>query len=123
MMTTAKMQKAISLILLTGTGLAALLVTVGGTMLLWQHGGISLQTELLNQSQYHAGFKEIRHLLYNETSVALIEIGLLCLIMTQVARVALLACFYAMTRDTAYTLISLFILSILIYSAVMPAYA
>lgn len=119
MMTNAKMQKTISLILIAGTALAAILIIIGGTMLLWQHGNMPFKTAMLTESSHHVSFHAMRRQLHDETSIAFLEFGLLCLVMTQLIRVALLSWFYAVTRDIAYTLISLFILCVLIYSTLL----
>jgi uncharacterized membrane protein len=52
------------------------------------------------------------------SSVGMIELGMLVLVATQVARVLMLLIFYILQRDYWYILFSSFILTVIIYSLV-----
>lgn len=117
-----QMENIMGWILLIGTSLSALLVIVGGTMLLTEHTHVLLKSELMSGTKYHVGFVEMYHYLQQHLSIGLIELGLLCLVMTQVIRIALLACYYAIIHDKAFTFISLFILCIMLYSTLWEPY-
>jgi|GEM_PF-1671248 uncharacterized membrane protein len=118
MLSTKQMEDIMSLLLIFGMLISAGLVTLGGAMYLYQHGMESLHTELLQAGGYHINIKLILKNALSFTPLGIIELGLLTLIGTQVLRVALLVWFYAFTRDTWFTFISVFILITLVYSLV-----
>lgn len=122
MISTKSMQNIMGWILLAGTTISALLVIIGGTMLLTEHSNTLLKSELMSATHYHVGFVEMYHYMHVHPALGLIELGLLCLVMTQVVRIALLACFYAIIHDKAYTFISLFILCVMLYSTLWEPY-
>lgn len=116
MVSTHKMEELIGLILLIGTLVSLILVLVGGTWFLMQHGGENLQAELIQSDTYQTTMKQIWLIALSFTPIGIIELGLLLLIFTQILRIALLVWFYAVIRDLGFMLISIFILLILIYS-------
>lgn len=116
MMAQPTMEKLIGIILLVGIGLAIVFVFIGGALYLWQFGGQSLQTELLQADAYQAHPTSIWQLALSFTPLGIIELGLIILVATQIMRVALLTFFYIRVRDVWFTLISLFILTTLLYS-------
>jgi uncharacterized membrane protein len=122
MISTKEMQNIMGMILLTGTIISVILVIIGGTMFLAENSNMLLKTELLSPTHYHINFIEMHQFLHQHTSIGLIELGLLCLVMTQLVRVALLIWFYIMTRDWTFSFISLFILCVLVYSILWQPY-
>lgn len=111
-----QMENIIGWILILGTFLSALLVMIGGSIYLWQHGSENFQVELLQANYYQLNVSEILRGVFSLSPVGLIELGLISLIVTQILRVALLVGFYAMIKDYWFTAISLFILFVLLYS-------
>ncbi len=115
MITNRSFQDTLGLILLMGTLISTLLVLLGSIFYLIQHGSETfsfhtLQTEnTLTLTQFFQTPSSIMPL-------NLIELGLLALVFTQLIRVAVLVYFYWQTHDFFFTAVSLFILSILVYS-------
>jgi uncharacterized membrane protein len=103
-----KMEELIGLILTMGTLVSALLVIIGGTWYLIQEGSQNWHTELMAVAvtEFNLSF----------SATAIIEVGLLSLVATQLLRVALLVWYYAVQRDYRFTFISFFVLLVLIYS-------
>jgi len=113
---TDKIERAIGVLLLIGTTLSAALVLCGGMMYLWQHGGENMQTELLISDNYSVNIRQIWRIAISMTPLGIIEVGLIVLVATQILRVGLLVWFYTVMRDFRFTIISLFIFVILVYS-------
>ena len=119
MYSTQKMQDVISMLLIIGMLISVMIVAIGGTLYLLQHGNENLQTELLTaESGYHS-IQQIWQIAFSFTPIGIIELGLLTLVATQILRVALLTWFYAVIRDYWFTGFSFFILVVLIYSSVL----
>lgn len=116
MLTAHKMEELIGLTLLFGTLASLMLVIVGGGWFLLQHGGENLQTELMQINNQPVTIQQIWLNALSFTPLGIVELGLLLLVVTQIIRIALLVWFYAAVRDIGFTLISIFILLILVYS-------
>jgi uncharacterized membrane protein len=114
-----RLESIIGQLLRAGVLLSALIVTAGGILYLFQQHAA--------HADYHhfvAGGTEIRtvsgivqsaaHL----SSAGLIQAGLLLLILTPVARVALAIVGFALERDRFYALVSLIVLVILVFSLI-----
>lgn len=106
-------------ILLAGVRLSAALVIVGALLFLARHG--------LEQASYHIFAGEPAWLkspsaifagLFQGKGRSFIELGLICLVLTPVARVAMALVLFARKKDPVYTLITFFVLMILLYSLV-----
>lgn len=117
MISIKRIEEIIGIILIIGTLCTAALVILGGSIFLIQHGQENMQTELLNADHYAI---PITTLLIQDTvafsPMAIIELGLLLLVAIQVLRVLLLFLYYLVIRDVYFSLISLFILLMLVYS-------
>ena len=104
-------------LLRTGVILAAAVVLVGAVVYLAHHGG-----EIPNFTAFHgepAGLKSISDIVHGALGLsgrAIIQLGLLLLIATPVARVLFSAIAFAIERDYMYVLITLVVLGILLYS-------
>lgn len=118
MISDRKMQAIIGITLLIGTLLSAGIVLIGGIMYLLQHGSDAVPTSLLHYEPQHIQLAQIWQNAFSFSSSGIIQLGLLCLVSTQLLRVALLCWFYTMIRDYAFMIISTFILLVLIYSTV-----
>lgn len=116
-MASIRVQHWIGSILLYGTILSTLIVMVGGAQFLLQNGGQSLQSELLQTKTAQVSITEVWRFAISFTPLGTVQLGLLLLIATQILRVFLLCLYYVATKDYAFTLISFFILAVLIYSS------
>ena len=117
--TDKRMDWAISTILRIGVTTAALIVLAGGIFYLVRHGAEmphyhSFQGEpiQLRTPRGIVGFALSSH------SRGVIELGLLVLIATPIARVCFSAIAFALQRDRLYVVITLLVLTVLIYNLV-----
>jgi uncharacterized membrane protein len=115
--TDQKVEVIIANLLRVGVTLAATVVLTGGLVFLVRHG--------LSPANYHAFVGEptdlrswmgIFHSALNLRGRGIIQLGLLFLIATPVARVAFAAFAFAIERDWLYVGISSFVLLVLLYS-------
>lgn len=119
MISTSHMEYRIGLILRIGTYLALLLVFIGGIWFLIINGQQDLQTELVQAGNYQTDIIHIVKMALPISPISLIQLGLLVLVITQILRIVPLVIYYALTRDRALLVISLFILMVLIYSLIV----
>lgn len=117
MRSVGKIEEIMGVILIIGTLLAVILVMIGGTLYLIDHGGDLRSTSILSISNYPSNFREIINGLYTSSALAIIELGLLVLVGIQLLRVGLLVIYYLFIADYYFTVISLFIFAVLIYSS------
>ncbi len=115
--TEERTERAIGALLRGGLFLSATIVVIGGTLYLTRHG--------LASPSYHSFRGEpaelrqvsgIVHAAIEGRGRALIQLGLLLLIATPIARVAFAAVAFALERDHLYTAIALLVLAILLVS-------
>jgi uncharacterized membrane protein len=117
--TDERMDLAISALLRAGVGLAALVVFAGGLYYLVRHGG-----EIPNYRTFHGEPSQLRTVpgivafALHSHSRGIIEVGLLLLIATPIARVAFYAIAFALQRDRVYVGITLVVLGVLVYNLV-----
>ncbi len=115
--TDEQMDEIIGKLLRTGVILSAVVVFVGGVIYLARHGG-----ERPQYSAFHGEPTEFRRLGGILRSVlagrgrGIIQLGLVLLIATPVARVAFSAFAFQRQRDWTYVVITLIVLAVLIYS-------
>lgn len=115
MINNQQMQYWMSRLLLTGTLLALVIVTLGGCWYLWLHGSAPLQTELFDYRQPINMFHTLLDL-QTATPLGLVELGLFLLIATQVMRLFWLLWFYLKCRDYWFSFFTAFILCLILYS-------
>jgi uncharacterized membrane protein len=107
----------IGTLLRTGVMLAATVVLIGGVLYLARHGH-----EVPNYTTFHGepeslkSVKDIVHGALGGSARAIIQLGLLLLIATPVARVVFSAVAFAVERDYMYVVITLIVLGVLLYS-------
>lgn len=112
-----KMDTLIGNLLRTGVGLAAALVFIGGVIYLFRHGA-----ETPGYAVFRGEPADLRTVsgIFHDVQLlrgrGIIQLGLLALIATPVARVAFLAFIFARQRDKLYTTIALIVLALLAYS-------
>jgi uncharacterized membrane protein len=115
--TDQKVEIAISVLLRSGVLLAAALVLIGGGLYLARHSDAPTAYHV-----FHGEPQELRHpelVLHSALSGradAIIQLGLLLLILTPVARVAFSAAAFAVERDALYVVMTLIVLAVLLYS-------
>jgi uncharacterized membrane protein len=114
----------VSVLLRAGVTIAGAVVLAGGLLFLFRHGG-----ERVNFGKF-AGEPAIdRHLgLIIEGAFAgrarsIIQLGILLLIATPIARVVLSIIGFAVERDRAYVIITAIVLGVLLYSLITGATA
>lgn len=109
----------ISVLLRTGVLLAALIVFSGGILYLLHHGH-----ESPNYRAFHGAAIELRQPnaifrdAFSGKSSSLIQLGLLLLILTPVARVVFSVVAFAIERDRMYVIMTLIVLGVLLYSLI-----
>jgi uncharacterized membrane protein len=102
-------------VLRTGVAIAAALVAVGGAALLARSGSAAP-----HYSVFHGSTSSLRSVTAVVRSAAglhpsgLIQLGLIVLILTPIARVALSAVAFALQHDRLYVVLTLFVLAILL---------
>jgi len=112
-----RIEELISYLLITGVLLSALLVFAGGIIYLVRHGA-----ETPSYHTFHGEPEQFRAIrgLFSMDSIrhgrGLIQLGLVLLIFTPIARVAFALFGFARERDGMYVLISAIVLALLLYS-------
>ena len=112
-----RIEVIIGTLLRTGVILAAAVVLVGGILYLARHGH-----EVASYSTFHGepeslkSPKDIVHGVFEVSARAIIQLGLLLLIATPVARVAFSAVAFAIEHDYMYVVITLIVLAVLSFS-------
>ena len=112
-----RMDTIIGNLLRTGVGLAAALVFIGGVIYLSRHGAEAPTYAVFRGEP--ADLRTLGGILQDVRALrgrGIIQLGLLVLIATPVARVAFLAFIFARQRDRLYTGIALIVLALLAYS-------
>ena len=112
-----RIEVIIGTLLRTGVILAAVVVLSGGALYLVRHGH-----DVANYTAFHgepANLKSLKPIVRGAIDLrahAIIQMGLLLLIATPVARVLFSAFAFAIERDYMYVVITLIVLAILLYS-------
>lgn len=110
-MTDQRMEDIIAQLLRAGVILAAALVFAGGVAYVASSGGA-----IPDYRQYHPEMRGLHALSTLPWPQGLIEIGLLTLIATPVARVIFCLAAFAIERDRMYMAFTLAVLAVLLYS-------
>lgn len=111
-----KMEIWMGHLLRTGVVLAAIVVSTGGVLYLYQTGG-----PRPDYATFHGAPNDLRspsgtvRELHSGDSNAIIQLGLLVLIATPIARVVFAALGFSLERDWFYTAVSLIVLAVLMY--------
>ncbi len=109
-MTDQRVEEIIGTLLRTGVVLAAAVVLAGGVWFLAAHGAETPSYRVFHAARWRSSdWGRAR---------GLIELGLLILIATPVARVMFSLAAFALERDTVYVLITLGVLVVLLYSLI-----
>jgi uncharacterized membrane protein len=116
-----RLETLIGVLLRTGVMLSAAVVLLGGVCFLSKHG-----QEQPNYHVFHGTAATYRSALATIHSAgpsncqAVIQLGMLLLILTPVARVAFSLAGFALERDGTYVALTFIVLAILIYSLAGP---
>jgi uncharacterized membrane protein len=112
-----RMEIIIGRLLQTGVLLAAITVLLGGVIYLATHANQSANYRIFSSESANLRHpSQLLHLLKTGDASAVIQIGILLLIATPVARVAFAVIGFAIERDRLYTAVSLAVLAILLFS-------
>jgi uncharacterized membrane protein len=112
-----EVEKIVGNLLRGGVLLSAAVILVGAALYLWRHG-----REGVDYSQFHTLAKEVRGPIgiiksaWHFRGQGLIQLGLLILIATPVARVAFSVYAFAREGDRTYVVITLIVLAVLLLS-------
>jgi len=115
--TEERLQSMVSLVLRVGVNLAAAIVLLGGLVFLYRHGH-----EVPHYGVFRGEPSDLRtiggiaHDAWAVSGRGLIQLGLLVLVATPVARVALSLVVFAVQRDRTYVVVTLVVLALLILS-------
>lgn len=119
--TDQRLEIVISVLLRTGVMIAAIVVLLGGACFLARHGH-----EQPQYHTFHATPPEYRSIsgvigaISPSNCQAVIQLGLLLLILTPIARVAFSLAGFALEHDHTYIVLTSIVLAILIYSLAGP---
>jgi uncharacterized membrane protein len=115
--TDEKVEMIIGGLLRAGVVLAASVVALGGIVYLTRHGGQPADfAHFHGQPPEYSRFGPILRGVFAGRGRSIIQLGLVLLIATPVARVAFSAVAFERQRDWKYVAITLIVLSILLYS-------
>jgi len=112
-----RVQQAVGNLLRTGVLLAAVVVLAGGMLYLARHGGAVADYSVFRGEP--ASLRTLTGIFRSslvESGRGVIQLGLLILVATPVARVAFTAVAFAHERDRTYVLVALLVLSLLLKS-------
>ncbi|HZS54090.1 MAG TPA: DUF1634 domain-containing protein [Bryobacteraceae bacterium] len=115
-------EQMISVLLRTGVLIAGAVVLAGGIYYLFRHGSEQVNfTQFVSQPAIdrHAG-EIIKGALFGRAR-SIVQLGILLLIATPIARVAFALVGFAIERDRKYVLITAIVLAVLLYSLISGA--
>ncbi len=116
-LTDGKMQRVISLLLRIGVICASALVLAGGIFYLVQHGDVIPHYQTFQgEPSYLRTPSGVLISAARLDSRGIIQLGLLLLVLTPVARVLFSVAAFALQRDRLYVSVTLFVLGILLYN-------
>ncbi len=112
-----RLERIVSGLLIVGVLLSALVVLTGGAGFLWQHGHDRPDYRVFHgvPEQYRSLRGVIRGVGPSDWR-DIIQLGLLLLILTPIARVAFSLVGFALERDRKYVVLTTLVLAILLYS-------
>ena len=116
-MTDRRLEVILSVLLRTGVLIAATVVLAGGVCFLSRHGHEQPEYQAFHGTpQIYSTVTGVIHAAGPSNCEAVIQLGLLLLILTPVARVAFSLAGFALERDRTYIALTAVVLAILIYS-------
>ena len=119
--TDAQLEKVVSFLLIAGVSLAALVVLAGGACFLWGHGHERPDYRVFHSvEQQYRSVPGVLSAAHPSDCRGIIQLGLLLLICTPVARVAFSMAGFALERDRTYVVLTAIVLVILLYGLAVP---
>jgi uncharacterized membrane protein len=110
-------EELIGRLLQVGVTIAAAVVLVGGALYLYRHGSSTPQYRaFVGEPAELRSLPAILHQALAGQARAIIQLGMLLLILTPLARVAFSVAAFAMQRDRLYVMVTLIVFAILLYS-------
>lgn len=111
------LERVIGRVLQGGVLLAAAVVLAGAVLLLVQHGATRADFSVFqSQPEFLRSFGGIAAGALRGDSRAIVQLGLVLLVATPVARVALTLLAFALQRDRIYVVVTSVVLALLVYS-------
>jgi uncharacterized membrane protein len=111
-----RLEKVVSLLLIAGVSLAAAIVVLGGICFLWKHGSeVPTYHVFHSEAQEYRSISGIIRAAGPSNCRAVIQLGLLLLICTPIARVAFSMVGFFLERDRTYVGLTAIVLIILLY--------
>jgi uncharacterized membrane protein len=119
--TDQRLEIIISVLLRTGVGIAALVVLLGGICFLSKHGHEQPEYHVFHETAMsYRSISGVIHTLGASDCQAIIQFGLLLLILTPIVRVAFSLAGFAFERDGTYMGLTFAVLAILVYGLLGP---
>jgi uncharacterized membrane protein len=116
-----RLEIIISVLLRTGVVIAAAVVLLGGICFLSKHGDEQPEYHVFHgATQTYRSISGVIHTVGPSNCQAIIQLGLLLLILTPIARVAFSLAGFALEHDRTYMVLTSIVLVILIYSLAAP---
>ena len=114
-----RLEVIISVLLRTGVLLSAAVVLLGGICFLTRHGHEQPEYQVFHGTPaIYRSVSGVIHAVGPSNCPAVIQLGLLLLILTPVARVAFSLAGFALERDGTYVALTFIVFAILIYSLI-----
>ena len=111
------LELAMARVLILGVRIASTLVIAGAALFLWRHGWETISYHLfLGEPAALLSLPAILHSVLQGHGRALIQLGLICLVLTPVVRVAMACLKFAQEKDYVYVGVSAFVLLVLLYA-------
>ncbi len=121
-MTDQKLERMVSVLLRTGVLISGVVVLAGGIVFLVRHGGeIADYHTFRGQPSIDRSMAEIVKGAFALRGSSIIQLGLLLLIATPIARVALALAGFTLEGDRKYVVITAIVLAVLLYSLITGA--
>jgi uncharacterized membrane protein len=103
-------------VLRVGLIASVLIVLTGGVFYLLQNGHQDIHYQVFQYTSTFSSITNILHEAFTRSPAGIIQLGLLVLVLTQVLRVLLTIGLFLKIKDYLFTIISLIIFAILVYS-------
>jgi uncharacterized membrane protein len=117
MITDQQVEQSIGILLRVGVMLSAAVVLFGGILYLAHRGGLHADYHVFHGEPQNLTTPSMTiHDVFTGSPEAIIELGLLLLILTPIARVVFSVVAFARERDIMYVVMTLIVLGVLLYS-------
>ena len=112
-------EQLIGRLLQIGVALAAIVTIIGGILLLIQHGSARPEfSEFHGQPDYLTSLGGVARGVLEFRSESIVQLGIVLLIATPVARVAFTLVAFILQRDRVYVIVTMIVLSLLAYGLI-----